>query len=123
MRVKLDEDLSPTLRKLLERYGHTALTVVGQGWGGLKDPELWPQVIAEKVFFITADKGFGDVRHYPPGSHEGILVLRPSRESRSQYSALLQMALMSHPLEEHVGWLIVVTPHRIRVRRPTQRSE
>lgn len=62
MRVKLDEDLSPGLGEVLARYGHTALTIVGQGWGGLKDSQLWPRVVAEKVFFITGDKGFGDPR-------------------------------------------------------------
>lgn len=123
MRVKLDEDLSPTLGNLLAHYGHTAVTVVGQGWGGLKDSQLWPRVIAKRIFFITGDKGFGDVRYYPPGSHEGILVLRPGRESRSQYSALLQMTLMSHSLDEHVGCLIVVTPRSVRVRRPAQRQQ
>jgi len=120
MRTKLDEDLSPRLREPLEREAHEVVTVASQGWAGMLDPELWPKVVAERVFFITADKGFGDVRRYVPGTHSGILLLRPARERRSEFLALLERVLASHRLEDHVGCLIVATSGRIRVRRPSE---
>jgi hypothetical protein len=39
---------------------------------------------------LTLDRGFGDVRSYPPGSHPGIIVLRPADQSAR---AATQLAL------------------------------
>ncbi|MGE0683186.1 MAG: DUF5615 family PIN-like protein [Candidatus Binatia bacterium] len=36
---------------------------------GLSDEQLWPQVQREGRLLVTADKGFADLREYPPGSH------------------------------------------------------
>ena len=43
---------------------------------GATDEDLWPQVQQAARFLITKDLGFSDERRYPPGSHQGILVLR-----------------------------------------------
>ncbi|HEV2292926.1 MAG TPA: DUF5615 family PIN-like protein [Tepidisphaeraceae bacterium] len=123
MRVKLDEDLSHRLGELLGAHGHVALTVRGQGWGGLKDPQLWPRVLAENIFFVTADKGFGDIRAYPPGTHPGILLLRTNEGLPSEFRSLLEMVLRSHALEEHAGCLMVATSRGVRVRRPPEKSQ
>lgn len=117
MDVKLDEALSRSLEEILNAYGYGVKSVYGQGWGGLKDPVLWPRVADEKIYFITCDKGFGDVRNFPPGTHAGILLLRPHRESLYAYKALLGVVLRSHRLETLVGMVTVVTPRSIRVRR------
>ena len=108
MRVKLDEDLSLTAATPLADAGHTILTVRSQGWTGTKDPALWPMIVREGVFLVTADKGFGDVRLYPPGSHPGVLVVRPSRESTSAYRRLLAHVIGLGPLEDLVGCVAVV---------------
>ncbi len=55
----------------------------------MNDSDLWTRVVAEGAFLVTADKGFGDVRVYPPGSHPGILVLRPERESLGAFVELV----------------------------------
>src|SRR5205814_7206270 len=91
--------------------------VVRQGWGGKKDHDLWPLVRAEGVFFITADKGFGDIRAYPPGTHKGVLVLRPARESILEYKSLLSAALAKHRIEEMIGAIVIASPASVRIRR------
>jgi predicted nuclease of predicted toxin-antitoxin system len=120
MKVKLDEALSDSLVSPLRERGHDAQTVREQGWGGLKDSALWPLVTGAAEFFITADKGLGDLRHYPPGTHSGILVLRPDRESLVQYRILLEIVLRKHRLETLVGLTTVATSRGIRVRRATR---
>ena len=62
MKVKLEGALSGLLAQSLRGRNYDTVTVLGQGWDGLKDPVLWPLVKAEGVFFITANKGFGDIR-------------------------------------------------------------
>lgn len=63
---------------MVRSAGHHVETAVEQGMGGAKDSVLWQAVQAERRFRITADKGFGDIRAYPPGTHSGVL-LRGSR--------------------------------------------
>jgi len=117
VKVKLDEDLSATLSRLLSERGYPSATVHSQGWGGAKDPDLWPLIQAQREFFITADKGFGDIRLYPPGTHQGILVLRPDRESIPEFFALLRSVLDRHSLDSLVGALTIATHRGTRTRR------
>lgn len=117
MRVKLDEDLSPLVAEPLRQQGHEVLTVVGQHWGGLPDPVLFTRVRQEGVLFISADKGFGNIRAYPPGTHGGIVLLRPDRESLLDFQNLVLRLVQTRLLESLAGAITVVTPHNIRVRR------
>ena len=73
MHIKVDEDLPVQIVRRLRARGYDASGVVEQGMGGWKDPDLWQTVQAHRSFLITGDKGFGDIRSYPPGTHAGIL--------------------------------------------------
>ncbi len=115
--VKLDEDLSSAVGEPLSALGHEVRTVVGQGWRGVGDAALWKMLSQEAVYFITADKGFGDIRTYPPGTHAGVLVLRPDRESIVEYRALVMQVLASYSIDDLRGAVTVCTPRGIRVRR------
>ena len=79
MRIKVDEALPRAAVQMLRRHGHDAVSVAEQGMGGTKDPDLWQAVQAEDRFLVTADKGFADVRSYPPGTHDGVMLLRPDQ--------------------------------------------
>ena len=116
--VKLDEDPSPMVAEPVRTAGFTVATVLGQGWSGLKDHELWTRVVAEGLFFITADKGFADIRSRPPGDHPGILLLRPDRESVVDFRALVEAVVAEHDLNALSGTVAVANPHGIRIRRP-----
>ncbi|MCS7179682.1 MAG: DUF5615 family PIN-like protein, partial [Anaerolineae bacterium] len=75
---------------LFRQHGYDAWTVPGQGLGGRPDEEVWLAVQREGCFLITMDLGFADVRFFPPGTHEGILVLRLSRQGRKRIRAVVQ---------------------------------
>ncbi len=115
--VKFDEDLSPMVAEPMREAGFTVATVVDQGWSGLSDHELWLGVVAEGYFFVTADKGFADIRIRPPGHHPGILLLRPARDSVVALRGVLEAVLADHDLESLVGTITVATQRGIRVRR------
>ncbi|MGO9059730.1 MAG: DUF5615 family PIN-like protein [Candidatus Binataceae bacterium] len=66
---------------------------------------------------ITADKGFADLRKYPPGSHAGVILLRPHEESRRAYLELAVSTMREVDLDSIPGAIVVVTPRGIRVRR------
>jgi len=103
----------------LRNANYDVRTVVDLGWGGTPDSELLPKVVDEGAFFITADKGFGDIREYPPGSHAGILVLRPASESIAEYAQLLKQFLVEHRIEDLRRATAVLTSVGIPIRRPS----
>ena len=117
MRIKVDEDLPRAAVHSLRTHGHEAASVVEQGMGGFKDLPLWSAVQAEQRFLVTADKGFGDIRSYPPGSHAGILLLRPDEAGIRPILELLGQILAGYNLEDLSGTVAVATPRGIRIRR------
>jgi hypothetical protein len=66
---------------------------------------------------MTADKGFADLRQYPPGSHAGVILLRSQEESRRAYLELATIALERLKLDELAGAVVVVTYRGVRIRR------
>jgi len=117
VRIKVDEDLPAAVAELLQTQGHEAMTVVEEGMGGWKDPALWQVVQEEGRFLVTADKGFGDVRYYPPGKHVGVLLLRPDEDGIRPLIELMQKVLAHYQIEALQGLLTIATPKSIRIRR------
>lgn len=117
--VKMDEDLPLQVADIFTQFGYDTATVVSQGWKGSADEVLWPLVQQEERWLVTADKGFADVRTYPPGSHVGVLLFRLEEESRRGYVELAQATLLQLDLKELPGSLIVTTRRGIRIRKPT----
>ncbi|OGV73040.1 MAG: hypothetical protein A3K19_23605 [Lentisphaerae bacterium RIFOXYB12_FULL_65_16] len=119
MRVKVDEDLPSDAVRLLQENGYDAASVFAQGMGGWKDRPLWDAVQTEQRFLVTADKGFSDLREYAPGTHAGILLLRPDEDGIRPVLDLLRRVLDNYALAELAGSTTVATPRAIRVRRQT----
>jgi predicted nuclease of predicted toxin-antitoxin system len=117
--VKLDENLGQSHVELLRAAGYQADRVTDQGLSGAADPAVWQRVQAEKRFFITLDLDFSDVRQYPPGSHAGLLLLRPRSNSRDAVSQVLLTVLREHPLGTLSGSFVVADPGQTRIRRPS----
>ncbi len=115
--IKVDEDLPRAIAQLLRERGYDAVSVMDQQMGGWKDPSLWKVVQEEKRFLVTADKGFADIRTYPPGKHTGILLLRPDEDGIRPIVDLLTKVLMSYKLDDLAGSVTVVTPRGIRIRK------
>jgi predicted nuclease of predicted toxin-antitoxin system len=117
MRVKVDEDLPRAAVQTLLDRGYEAVSVVEQQMGGWKDPALWQAVQAEQRFLVTADKGVADIRVHPPGTHAGVLLLRPDQDGIRPVIELLELVLASYNLEALARTVTVVTPRGIRIRR------
>ena len=70
---------------------------------------------------LTLDRGFGDVRSYPPGSHPGIIVLRPEDQRVPSVVAMVETLLDHHDLSSLAGCIAVIQRNVLRVRH--QRRE
>jgi predicted nuclease of predicted toxin-antitoxin system len=119
VRIKVDEDLPPAVTERLREAGHDAAGVVEQEMSGLKDPGRWAAVQGEGRFLVTSDKGFGDIRAYPPGTHAGILVLRPDQDGIRPLVELTELVLERARLDDLARFVSVATPRGLRTRRPS----
>jgi len=118
MRVKLDENMPAGLIGILSQYGHEATTVPQQELAGQSDATIWEAAQREGRFLITMDLDFADIRHFLPGTHEGILILRLARQGRRAIRTVFQAVLAQCPLDSFKGCIVIVNEHRIRVRKP-----
>ena len=117
MQIKVDEDLPKRVVTLLRENGYEADSIVEQAMAGWKDVALWHSIQAESRFLVTGDKGFADIRLYPPGSHSGIMLLRPDQDGIRPILELLGKVLQSYDISSLSGTITVVTPRGVRVRR------
>jgi len=116
MRIKLDENLPARLAEILSARGHDVHTVPGEKLSGRPDADIWQAACKEGRFLITQDLDFSDVRHFAPGTHAGLMLLR-LREPGAQ--ALLDA--VTKVVGEMAGWqscFVVVTENKVRVKRP-----
>jgi hypothetical protein len=102
---------------LLRERDYQADSVVEQGMSGWKDAELWRRIQTESRFLITADKGFADIRVYPPATHAGVMLLRPDQDGIRPIVELIERVLLNYNLNAQVGTTTMVTPRSVRVRK------
>jgi hypothetical protein len=118
MRIKLDENLPSQLVPVLTELGHDVDTVPSEGITGKDDAVVWQAAQASQRFLITQDLDFSDVRHYAPGTHHGLLLVRLPEPGRT---ALLERVATLFQVEDVKSWggcIVTATPHKVRVRRP-----
>lgn len=118
MRVKLDENLPVDLSDEFTRRGHDVDTVLDEHLGGNKDPVVVRAATDENRMVITLDRGVGDIRNFPPGSHAGVVVLRPVSQDPASILDLVSRLLRAHDLAAFSRCVVVVEPDRVRVRWP-----
>jgi len=71
-----DECVFVSTVRLMRNLGLTVQRVQELSLIGSEDQEIFQEAQRMKAVLVTNDKGFGDVRVYPPSSHRGIIVLR-----------------------------------------------
>ena len=118
MRLKLDENIPADASGVAEELGHDVETVLEEALGGEADPEVLRAASDEGRFLVTLDRGFGDIRQYPPGSHAGIVVLRVGTQDSASVADTLSVFLTNDALGDLTGCIVVVRGHLVRVRRP-----
>lgn len=118
MRVKLDENIPVLAAVVAQQLGHDADTVTSEGLVGSTDPEVLAAATGDGRLLVTLDRGFGDVRAYPPGSHGGIVVLRVESQDAASVAEVVRSFLSTNEFDDLTGCIVVVRGHLVRVRRP-----
>ena len=65
---------------------------------------------------ITLDMDFSDVRSYPPGENEGIIVLRLGRQDKPHILGMIRQTIPILTQEKIEQRLWIVEEGRIRIR-------
>lgn len=117
MRFKLDENLPVELADMFRAAGHDAATALDQNLGGAGDSDLASVCMRERRAIVTLDTDFADIRTYPPDAYPGLVVLRPSAQSREHLLRIGARLLNVLPDETLAGQLWIVEDSRVRVRQ------
>jgi predicted nuclease of predicted toxin-antitoxin system len=120
VKLKLDENLPARLARILTQLGHETDTVPQEDLAGRKDDEIWAAAQVAGSFLITQDLDFSDLRRFAPGTHHGLLLLRLRAPGREALLRRVLALFQTEPVETWRRTFVVVTDHKLRVRRPRQ---
>ena len=119
LRVLLDQNLPQAvagwLRELRPqwRIWHTSEIHLN----GRPDSEIFAWAQANRALIVTFDEDFADRRMFPLGEHHGVIRLRVWPTTIEETQSALHRLLECVPEEDLPGSLVIVDPHRIRVRK------
>ena len=117
MLFELDENLPGSLVKAFISAGHDAVSVVSEDLQGAPDTRVADVCREERRALVTIDKGFADIRAYPPADYPGIIVLRLGRQDVPYLRATIHRVLRlvpDHPVDKTL-W--IVEDEKVRFRR------
>ncbi|OIO27406.1 MAG: hypothetical protein COZ31_07000 [Nitrospirae bacterium CG_4_10_14_3_um_filter_44_29] len=114
----IDEDMPRSTAKILRTKGYEALDVRDLGLRGKNDNEIFKFAQKEKAVILTGDLGFGNLLHFPVGSHSGIVIAHfPNEVSTSELNNQIIKAFETLAEIDFMGNLIILEPWKIRIRR------
>jgi len=120
MRIKIDECLPYEIAEILAEKGHNVETVKSEGLTGSPDDIIWKTVQAEKLFLITSDLDFSDIRRYVPGTHQGLILLRLRQEGKNRILSYFRQLVSNFDVNDWSGCVVVATDHKVRIRKPPE---
>ena len=118
MKFKLDENLPASVVARLTDAGHDVDTVAEEQLTGAPDPDVVTAATAAGRILISLDRGLGDIRAYPPGSHAGIIVLRLTDQSAATVTKAIGDLASTPDLDKLAGAVTVMQRGLLRIRHP-----
>jgi predicted nuclease of predicted toxin-antitoxin system len=118
VKFKLDENLPVSSTAILTSAGHDVDTVTQEGLIGAPDRDVVAAATAAGRILISLDRGLGDIRAYPPGSHAGIVVLRLTDQSAAAATKAVSDLATLHNPDSLAGAVTVLQRGLLRIRHP-----
>ena len=117
MKFKVDENLPEELSQLFRQAGWDSFTVTEQQLGGAEDSEVARVSTDEQRVLVTFDRGFSNIKAYPPASHPGMVVFRLKSQDKPHVLAVATRLVAALNVREIRNELWIVQDDRIRIRR------
>jgi predicted nuclease of predicted toxin-antitoxin system len=101
----------------LRNMGHDVFDVKEQGLENLSDPEIFRLAQKEQRILVTMDKDFSNILLYPPGEHQGIIVVKLYRLKVADATKLFLDAMNDIKPEDFTGNLVIIDRSKTRIRK------
>ena len=116
IRFLVDANVPRSVVRCLRDLGHDAHDVRDVLPDGTSDSVVFSVAQEEERMLVTHDLGFSNIIAYPPGSHTGVIVIRPQNLRPATTASLVCSYVEAHE-DQLLGALIILSPGRARVRR------
>ncbi len=123
MKFKLDENLPADLATFLGEEGHDVADVVQEELAGEDDSPILKAATDEGRILMTFDLDFADIRHYPPGTHAGIVVFRLHDQRWRTLEGPARRLLAESSLDKLERGLAIVDETRVRYKRSRKKDQ
>ena len=117
MNFKIDENLPVEAAEILRGAGFVADTVGSEDLSGANDETVAATTQSEGRILVTLDLDFANIRAYPPGEHNGIIVLRAKRQDKPTVLAYVRRLAAALASRNPAGELWIIAGNRIRFRQ------
>ncbi len=84
---------------------------------GAQDDEVFTYAQSSSAMLLSPDLEFGDLRRFPPGSHQGILIVRMPRVAAPAMVQEVMRLLLQTGEASLAGAVAILEPGHIRIRR------
>ncbi len=101
----------------LRDMGHDVFDVKEKGLENLSDPEIFRLAQKERRILVTMDKDFSNILLYPPGEHQGIIVVKLYRLKVADATRLFLDAMDDIKPEDIPGNLVIIDRSKTRIRK------
>ncbi len=116
MNIFADECVYKVTVALLRSWGHDVLTAQEVGLAGKPDEEILAYATVHERVLITIDMDFSNIRHYPPKSHKGIIVVKIRPRNANQVYKVLEHLLNNIEPDRLSKSLVIVDQSKYRIR-------
>ncbi|MCL5772959.1 MAG: DUF5615 family PIN-like protein [Firmicutes bacterium] len=117
MKFLLNGGVPRSIQDFLLAEGFDALRISQVGLSSAIDSKVFAFAQNEGRIIITRDKGFGDITSYPPGTHEGIIVIRDPNLGAGRITDIFKGAWAAVPHKDFAGSIAVITARGVRLRK------
>lgn len=120
MRFLLDENISPLVAAALNKNGHDAKHVRDVGLLNAPDEAVFARAREEARVVVSGDTDFGQLFVEAEAPPPSLILFRREADRRAATQAGLILANIDQVADDlEKGSIVVIEPHRIRVRRLT----
>jgi len=116
VKFKVDENLPEELSLLLLASGWDSTTVVAQQLGGEIDSQIARICRDEQRVLVTFDRGFSNIRAYPPADSAGMIVFRLKSQDKRHVLTVARRLILALYERGIRNELRIVNQNRIRIR-------